>query len=248
MSDRVAFVPVASAPLVHNRYEPKGAARRLFALHDTEVILYGGAGTGKTRAHLELLNLCCELYPRMRGLVLRLTRSSLTQTALVTLQEEVIAPGQRVTFHHGQQEFRYPNGSVIVIGGLDDAESASKIMSGQYDRIHVVECTEVGERAWSSLTTRLRNHRMPYQQIVGCCNPAPGSWVFKRGERGDCVLLKSLHTDNPSVTPEYEAILKKLRGTLGRSLRDGEWGHAGGSVQALIGLLALPPEEEHFVY
>lgn len=245
MSDRIAVVPREQVAHLPNAYNPGGAARELFRLHDPEIIIYGGAGTGKTRASLELLNLCCEVYPKMRGLLLRRTRTVLTQTAMVTLEDEVIGPGQGVTFHNGKQEYRYPNGSVIVVGGLDDGESAQRVMSGQYDRIHVVECTEIGEKAWAALTTRLRNNRTPNQQIVGDCNPEPGSWIFKRGQRGDCVLLRSVHADNPSVTAQYLAILGKLRGQQARSLRDGEWGHAAGSVQRAAALFGLPERDRY---
>ncbi|MEO8288637.1 MAG: phage terminase large subunit [Chloroflexota bacterium] len=227
----------------YHRYEPRGAALEMFHSQETEIILYGGAGTGKTRAHLEKLNLCAEMYPRMRGLMLRSTRSALTETALVTYENEVLVPSQNVSMNGGQRrtKYEYPNGSVVVVGGLDDADNASSIMSGQYDQIHVIECTEIGEKAWTALTTRLRNNRMPYQQLIGCCNPTPNSWVFKRGKRGDCQLLHSRHSDNPTITPQYLEILRKLRGEQGRSLRDGQWGSAGGSVQRTKSLLGLPP-------
>ncbi|MGA7730340.1 MAG: phage terminase large subunit [Chloroflexia bacterium] len=241
MSSRVAILPITQVP-AGRYYQPFGAARTMMHSRDTEIVIWGGAGTGKTRAHLEKLNLCAELYPRMRGLILRLERTTLTETALVTWEDEVLAPCQQVHPFGGRrvERYEYPNGSVVVVGGLDDPDSARKIMSGQYDRIHVIECTEIGEKAWMGLTSRLRNNRMPYQQIVGCCNPQPRSWVAKRAARGDCLFLESKHEDNPSITNQYREILLRLRGDVGRSLRDAEWDRKAGSVQRLPNLLSLP--------
>lgn len=225
-------------------YRPYGAAREIFHNHDTEIVLFGAAGTGKTRAHLELLNLDMELYPGARGLLMRKTRTALTQTAMVTFERDVLAPAQRVTFHSTKQEYQYPNSSVVVVGGLDDPDQADKIMSGQYDRIHVVECTDIGEGAWMDLTTRLRNNRMPFQQIIGCCNKRPNSWVWRRGTRGELTLLESLLDDNPAVTNQYREILSKLRGQRSRILAEGSKLNAG-SVQSIGSIIDLPSTEDY---
>jgi phage terminase large subunit len=242
MNPNLIIVPTPEAKAMGESYQPHGAQRQLFAGHPPEIIVYGGTGTGKTRAHLELLNLRSVMYPRSRGLMLRLTRSSLAETGIVTMETEVIAPSQRVQFHGGERrtKYTYPNGSVIVVAGLDDPDSAQSIMSGQFNWIHVIECTQVGERAWSALSTRLRNPHSPYTQLVGCCNPSPDSWVTRRAARGDCVLVKTTHADNPTLTDEYLARLDKLKGDQARSYREGEWGRAGGSVQRMPNLVTLP--------
>ena len=52
-------------------YQPHGAARELFGRRQTEVVLCGPAGTGKSRAGLEKLHWCCVKYPHVRGLLVR---------------------------------------------------------------------------------------------------------------------------------------------------------------------------------
>ena len=64
-------------------YQPRGAARQLFANKDREVLLAGPAGTGKSRACLEKLHLAALQRP-IRAAIIRKTRASLTQSALVT--------------------------------------------------------------------------------------------------------------------------------------------------------------------
>lgn len=209
-------------------YQPRGAAVEMFRSHVSELVLSGPAGTGKSRAFLEKLHLCGLKYPHMRALLCRKTRTSLTQTGMVTFREKVRPEVDGVRFHTGDQEYRYPNGSVIVVGGLD---KPSKIMSGEYDLAFVQEATELSEHDWESITTRLRNGALPYQQLMGDCNPdSPTHWLKVRAERGTCTMLESRHEDNPTVTPEYLATLDALTGVRYLRLRKGIWAAAEGMV------------------
>ena len=213
-------------------FEPRGAAREIFTRRDAEVVLSGPAGTGKTRANLEKLHLVLATYPNARGLMLRKTHASLTSTALVTYQQKVLHALDAVKFYGGSAveppQFRYPNGSRLMMGGMD---KPLKIMSGEYDLIYVCEATELSENDWESLTTRLRNGMVPYQQIFGDCNPdAPTHWLKRRADEGRLVMLESRHEDNPAVTPEYLAKLDALTGVRFLRLRKGIWAAAEGMV------------------
>jgi len=205
-----------------------GAARQLFRCVAPEVILAGPAGTGKSRACLERLHKLALDYPGMRGLMVRRTRKALTQSAMVTFREKVLHPLDNVVFRATDQEYRYGNGSVIVVAGLDDP---AKVMSAEYDLIYVMEATEVTEHAWETLTARLRNGVVPFQQIIGDCNPdAPTHWLKRRADRGATVMLESRHEDNPSVTAQYLAVLDSLTGVRYLRLRKGIWAAAEGLV------------------
>src|SRR5690242_4994968 len=110
-------------------YQPRGAALELFYSKAPELVLSGPAGTGKSRACLEKLHLCALKYAGMRGLIIRKTRESLSEAALVTYEDKVlheydpIKDGPRRNF---RQAYHYPNRSAIVVGGLD---KPGKIMS-----------------------------------------------------------------------------------------------------------------------
>lgn len=245
-----------SALLVHERplpgqrlYHPYGAAETVLYNRAPELVLSGPAGTGKSRACLEKLHICACQYPGMRGLLLRKTRESLTQSGLKTFEEKVLPLGwQRlIRFHHEDQEYRYPKGSVIVVGGLD---KASKIMSTEYDLIFVQEARELSEDDWESLTTRLRNGVMPYQQLIADTNPdAPTHWLKQRANRGATLLIESRHEDNPTVTADYLSKLDALTGVRYQRLRLGKWAAAEGLVyddwdpaRHLIDRFEIPPE------
>lgn len=212
-------------------FQPYGAAFAAWKSRRRELVLAGPAGTGKSRVCLQKLHYCAKKYPGMRALIVRKTRESITQTAIVTYQEKVLPPGwlgDVVKWRTQEQEYRYPNGSIIAVGGLD---KASKVMSSEWDMIYPQEATELSEEDWGALTTRLRNGKMSYQQLIGDCNPGPPThWLKQKADRGELLMLESRHEDNPTVTAEYLASLDRLPGVLRDRLRYGRWAAAEGMV------------------
>lgn len=233
-----------TADVVH-RYEPRGAARHLFENRGREILLSGPAGTGKSRACLEKLHMQALKWPGMRGLILRKTQKSLGSTALVTFREQVaaeaIAQGIVRWYGGSQQEaaaYRYANGSRIVVGGMDQA---TKIMSSEYDIAYVQEAIELTVDDWEAITTRLRNGKMPYQQLVADTNPSqPKHWLKARCDEGKTQLLESRHADNPRYVLDdgthteegaaYMATLDNLTGVRKLRLKDGLWVAAEGII------------------
>lgn len=227
---------VLSRPLERAPYQPFGAALTMWRSRRREVLLAGAANTGKSRACLEKMHYCADKYPNARLLMVRKTRKSLTQTAMVTYEQKVLPQGwlERkgngglIRFDTTDQQYEYPNGSVIAVGGMDDAQ---KIMSSEWDMIYVQEAIELAENDWEALTTRLRNHKMPYQQLIADCNPGPPThWLKLRADRGAVLMLDSLHEDNPACSPEDIAVLEALTGVRYLRLRRGIWAAAEGLV------------------
>ena len=224
-------------------YHLRGAASELFSCQASEVLLSGPAGTGKSLASLLKLHLLASEIPRLRALMLRKTRESLTESALVTFEEKVLPDGHPALATGGQrrvrQAYRYPNGSTIVLGGLD---KPGKVMSTEYDVIYVQEAIELEEEAWEALSTRLRHGRLSYQQLMGDTNPdRPNHWLKRRCDAGVTLLLESRHEDNPALwdagrgdwTPAGKTYLAKLDALTGprkQRLRFGRWVQAEGVV------------------
>ena len=218
-------------------YAPKGEAWALFNIEEDEVIISGPSGTGKTRACLEKLDYLARQYPGMRGAIVRKTRRSMTQSVMVTWVKKVIWWDASIHFRTGEQEYRYSNGSVIVLGGLD---KVSKILSTEFDLVFINQAEEVTENDWEFLTTRLRHGVMPYQQIVGDCNPDhPRHWLKLRADAGRTTMLESRHEDNPELWDgqgwtlkgkAYIAKLDALTGVRYLRLRKGQWAAAEGLV------------------
>ena len=242
MSRRKKTLSAASAAIDALPYEPLGAAEKLFYAHDREVLLAGPAGTGKTRAALEKMFLCMQKYSSMRCLLARKTRVSLTQSALVTLEEKVLPAGHpicRGATRGRRTGYMLENGSELVLGGLDNAD---RVMSSEYDMILACEATELTLSDWEKLLTRLRHGVMPYQQAVAECNPShPGHWLNVRANAGLMHRLNSRHEDNPiffdrhsgqyTVAGQtYRATLDRLSGVRRKRLLDGLWAAPEGLV------------------
>jgi PBSX family phage terminase large subunit len=241
MSSVVAVPQTTTAP-PPVRFWPRGASAELFRHHEPEVVISGPAGTGKTYGALWRLHLAAQKYPGMRGIMLRKVQEDLTASALVTYQERVLGSGHYGVRPFGGSKlkpagFQYPNGSELLIGGLDKPE---KVMSREYDLVYVNEATEVAEEDWENLTTRARWGVMPYQQVYGDCNPqGPGHWLYKRAQDGRATMLYSVHQDNPALWTgaewteqgrAYIARLDALSGFRRDRLLLGLWTAAEGAV------------------
>lgn len=227
------------------RYEPRGAARQLFKTRDSEVVMAGPAGTGKSLASLFRVHLAALHNPNIRCLIVRKTAVSLTSTTLVTFEKKVaadtLARGIVTWFGGSAREaacYRYSNGSVIVVGGMDKPE---KIMSAEYDLVFADEATELTIDDWEAIATRLRNGVLSWQQQIAACNPAhPAHWIKQRCDQGEATMLTSRHRDNPAYvnadgtfTPkgrDYFAKLDKLTGVRKLRLLHGQWVAAEGQI------------------
>ena len=234
----------APATLEHV-YRPRGAARALMSCRAPEVLLSGPAGTGKSRACLEKLHLMCLLNPKMRALIVRKTATSLTGSALVTWEQTVVleamAHGSVVYFGGSSRvppQYRYHNKSTVSVGGMDNF---TRIMSTEYDVVYVQEATELTIDDWEAITSRLRNGKVSFQQLIADCNPsAPTHWLKARCEMGACVLMESRHEDNPLLFGDdgeitrsgtaYISRLDALTGVRYYRLRKGLWVAAEGMI------------------
>lgn len=177
--------------------------------------------------------------------MLRKTHVSMTNTGLVTYRE-IVAKNDidagLVKWFGGSgarpAAFIYSNGSTINVGGMDNP---MKVMSSEYDVIYVQEATELNETEWEALTTRLRNNRISFQQLIADCNPdSPFHWLKKRCDRGATTMLLSKHEDNPTLYNEdgtlttsgakYMQKLDNLTGVRKQRLRFGKWVAAEGII------------------
>lgn len=233
-----------------HRYQPFGTAIEAFKFKGPELLYAGPAGTGKSKCLLEKLHAMMLKYPNSRGLIVRKTLASLGSTALVTYEEHVakehLANGDVKWFGGSPKEaacYKYKNGSVIVVGGMD---KSMKIMSSEYDVCYAQEATELLEEDWEAITTRLRNGKIPYQQLIADANPnMPTHWLKIRADLSKVHHIRSRHEDNPILfnqNPDgttgglteagasYMAKLDALTGVRYMRLRKGIWCAAEGLV------------------
>lgn len=208
-----------------------------------EFLLEGPAGTGKSVTTMSKCFALAEKYPGVRILFCRKTRVSMTDSTLVTWEEQVVPAGHpilRGPSRKTRTEYIFPNGSIIALGGMDRPE---KFLSTEWDFIYVNEATELDEGEWEGLIARLfRRWKAPWNQLMGDCNPdAPTHWLNVRCNVGRCKRFVSRHYDNPSLydwfaeewTPggaQYRDALAGLTGVRYERLYKGIWAQAEGVV------------------
>jgi phage terminase large subunit len=214
----------------------------IIAAREPVVLVCGPVGTGKTRLVLEHVRACCLKYPRSRWVIARSVRRWLTQSALVTWEEKVLVGNETIpdrVKRDQRSEYRFRNGSRVIVAGLDDA---NQVMSAEYDGIFVVEATEISRDTSEMISNRLRNNRMPYQQLMMDCNPSvPTHWLNQDRLAGKIRYIEMTHADNPALcdpatglwTPygqQYLARLESLTGSRRLRLKDGKWAQSEGVV------------------
>ena len=248
-----------------NGFTPYGGAAEFMYSREPEVIIGGPYDTGKTITALHRLHLLLCKYAGARALMVRKTYQSLTQTAVVTYEKKVLpvppeTPGCPVDRAGGSRPewYDYPNGSKLVLGGLDNP---GKTLSSEYDFIYVNQAEELTEDEWQALTRAAsgRAGNAAYAQVMGDCNPdVPDHWIKTRRR---VMFIESRHEDNPTlydqatgdcIAPERIAALDAMTGVRYKRGRLGLWVGREGQVYEfdpaihLIHAADVPPLVRHY--
>lgn len=226
-------------------FMPYGGAATFWAAGDHETILAGPYQTGKTITALHKLNAIACVYPGARILMARKTYRSLVESACVTYERRVLAhppgdprcPVRRAGGRH-PTAYEYPNGSRIVLGGMDNP---AKLLSSEWDVVYVNQAEELSLSEWESLvgraTGRAGNTKRPL--VTGDANPGPPThWIL---HRAGLRVIESRHEDNPTLYDHAAgewtalgtatlAILDGLTGVRYQRGRLGRWAAAEGQV------------------
>lgn len=143
-----------------------------------EILVGGPRGTGKTVFICDFLHRLCLRYAGMRQLWTRSTRTRLTDAALFTFEEEVLGKSHPLLGNQDRKNrtnYLYPNGSEIVLQGMDDPQRQRSV---GVDVVWVNEPTEISESAWEEAGFSLRETittTCPFRLQIGDHNPAPPS-------------------------------------------------------------------------
>ena len=212
----------------------RGGVDALWRCRNHEVILSGPYQTGKTYGVLSKLHALLCKYPNCHALMVRKTRKSVLASAVITYERKVLPypPDHRlcpIRSYGGEtpEFYTYPNGSRLIVGGLDDAQ---KYLSAEYDFIYVNQAEEIELDAWETLVGRAtgRAGNAPYPQVLADCNPGSAKHWIKH--RRDLTLFETTHKDNPSLwdgnnwTPLGEQTNKILRSMTGVRYKRGYLG------------------------
>ncbi len=167
---RKTFPPTTRPnPLAEPTFTFRGNLRAAIDSTDEEILSAGPAGSGKTIANLYKCYRTARDFPGARVLIVRKTRESLTETVLVSFERDILGPAHpilvnRPVIRRVRQDYAFPNGSSIVVGGID---KPGKILSSEYDCV-------IGETLVDSPSRIERAYSRPYSGDLITINTAAG--------------------------------------------------------------------------
>lgn len=184
-----------------------GAGALVYQCQDEEILMVGGAGTGKTIGAMKKLVDACLGYPGSRHLLCRQTRASMTDSILPTLESVIGVDHPEVLRVSREQRHSYRlNGGEIVCAGLDEP---TKSYGTAWGIVVLEEAIEASLAAWELFGRSARDPRLagtgmpsfPYHQRIAITNPgAPDHWLHERAEKcPDAMLTVNTRRDHATL-------------------------------------------------
>lgn len=189
----------------------------LYKNQNRYLVLYGGAGSGKSvfAAQKTIRRMLEE--PGHKILVVRKVAKTLRQSTFALLCQ-IISDwnlGEIFEINKTEMEIRCINGSQVIHAGLDDVEKIKSIQG--ITSIWIEESSELEKADFMQLDLRLRGKLKYYKQITLSFNPISVShWLkteFFDNPKEDAFTLKTTYKDNKFLDDEYIKVLMALKDT-----------------------------------
>lgn len=204
------------------------------------IVLAGTAGTGKSSLAYEKVHAYCLRFPGALGIVVRKYAESL-KNSVIPAFENICGP--QVVHAQSKSRFEYPNGSVIVYGGMKDEKQRQKLRSignltSGADIALIEEANAFTSDDYDELCARMRGRAASWTQVILCTNPdAERHWINQRfirpavsGGQPDVGVYQPTIDDNPTLPASYVERLDGLKGVMRERLRFGRWRNAEGAI------------------
>lgn len=224
-------------------YTAKGNHCKLWRSTAPVILVEGAGNTGKSYNILWRMVYKASLFPGYRGWIGAETRRQITDSVLATLENKILPSGAlgrlalKGASRTNRHEYRFPNGSEIVTGGLNEP---ARLYGTEWDDVYICEIVpNVTYDQYQQFHRAMRNKRVPHpdkpgeflHQIILDCNPGvPQFWANVLANEGKIERIRTRHTDNPAFTPQDQERLDLLTGVRRLRLRDGLWCAADGLV------------------
>lgn len=155
-------------------------------LVNDNVLLFGGARSGKTALIVYFLYYCALQFPGIRMLVTRLyatdIRASIWNDTLQKVARLLgLVLGKEYKTNEQSMSLTFPNGSEIICAGLDDKERVDKILGTEYGIIYVNESQDVPWTTVKVIKTRLAQRVEGFRNKFICdLNPTSiNHWTYR---------------------------------------------------------------------
>jgi len=217
--------------------------KELFQTTDFEVLVYGGAGGGKTYSIADKLLLMGAYSPhKLKAGCVRKTIPSLKKTVISVLEGR--AEEFKIPFAYNKQEMTAQIGNLeLLFLSCNNKESIDRIKGlTNVSFFWLNEMTELLETDYDLILSRIRGGKAQFQQVLGDFNPTgTHSWVYKRffARKSECKKLwYNVEQNHPDylATAGAKAYIERMRATKDLNYNFykvyflGEWGELEGLI------------------
>lgn len=200
---------------------------------DRYLILYGGAGSGKSvfAAQKNIYRMLAESGHRI--LVVRKVASTLRESVFALVKNTIETWGLSKVFTvpkgSGDMTITCANGSQMIFTGLDDQEKLKSIAGITSEWLE--EPSELEQTDFEQLDMRLRGQSPYYKQIMLSYNPISSmNWLkgfFHDRDVESRTICHTTYKDNAWIDADYAKVLEGMKVTNQQGYRVyclGEWG------------------------
>lgn len=172
-----AYVQCSSCLAIELTYMPQEYQEEMhtvFTGGDIDIIaVFGGYGSGKSKATLEEFLLRALENPRGTGMFAAQTLGQLKKTTLKTFFEEVCPPQLIESYNKQDGIIKLINGFTIFVLATDEEQ---KIRSLNIGLAHIEEISGIKKSIYTQVQSRMRDPFTKNRAIIVCSNPA-NTWI-----------------------------------------------------------------------
>lgn len=216
-------------------------ANRLLASPATHVMLRGGSRSGKTFLIVRAICIRAMKANNSRHAIWRFrfnhAKASIWQQTLPKVME-LCFPDVPLSLNETDLIATFPNGSQIILGGLDDKARVEKILGGEFSTLYFNESSQI---PWSSVEVAMsrlaENSGLRLKAYFDCNPPSKLHWSYQLFRAGLKPGTKEAITDpadyaemmiNPddnraNLPPKYFDILAGMSSAKRLRFEKGEW-------------------------
>jgi hypothetical protein len=215
-----------------------------------KILAGGAAGPGKSTGGRNILYRRCMMIPGFEALILRESFPELKRSHMRRMDEEAVifkSRGVAVEWTPSNFIMRFPNGSLIELGHMEDEAAVRKYLSTEYDAIMADEAVLYPPKALMELIGRARSSKQAVRDSGGplvllpsnpggpsaavlrslCIDKEPNLEEYPQLEKmyhvDEFAYIPSNIEDNPYLDEDYEADLALNQPWRYQQLRFNDW-------------------------
>lgn len=213
---------------------------KLFKNENRFLVLYGGAGSGKSVFAVDKIIYRILTERKHKFLIIRKVSRTLRDSVFALFQERLTQFGLKKDIHYlvnkSDMTIMLPLfASVILFKGLDDPEKIKSIAG--ITNIWIEEASELEKNDFMQLNLRLRGNTKYYKQIMLTFNPINEQhWLKKHffdNKVENCSTIHSTYLNNKFIDVEYKKELENLKNVdleYYKIYALGKWGNVKGQI------------------